>query len=110
MGNYKNMTVETLVLKEITIFPELFLGISLIYLVIHCSLISIQKSYPLIQNSVLNLSVLIMVFVCCLVIQDPLNVQELGSFNNSFITDYLGYVSKFVTGVLSVFWIIMCQT
>ena len=63
------------------------------------SFMSIQKSYLLIQNAVLNLSILIMFFVCYLIIKDPINVQELGSFNNSFIT-----------GILSLFWVVMCKT
>ena len=104
------MIVKTLSLKEIIIFPELFLGVSLIYLIIHCSFLSIQKSYPLIQNSTLQLSLLIIFFSCTLIALDPLNNQEFISFNSSFVNDYFSYLSKFVSGVLVLFWLFACQT
>ena len=47
------MKIETLLFKEISILPELFLGISIIYLLLHCTFLVVQKSYPLIYNSVL---------------------------------------------------------
>ena len=104
------MVAKTLFLKEIIIFPELFLGISLIYLIIHCSFLSIQKSYPLIQNSTLQLSLLILFFSCTLIALDPLGNQEFSSFNNSFVNDYFSYLSKFISGILVLFWMFACQT
>ncbi len=103
------MVAKTLFLKEIIIFPELFLGISLIYLIIHCSFLSMQKSYPLIQNSTLQLSLLILFFSCTLIALDPLSNQEFGSFNNSFVNDYFSYLSKFISGILVLFWMFACQ-
>ena len=38
-------------IKNINILPELFLGISIIYFVLHGTFISMKKNYPLIQNS-----------------------------------------------------------
>ena len=58
------MRFETLLFKEIVILPELFLGISLVYLVLHCTFLAIQKNYPLIQRSILNLGILVLFFLC----------------------------------------------
>ena len=37
------MRIETLLFKEIVILPELFLGLSLVYLVLHCTFLAIKK-------------------------------------------------------------------
>jgi len=47
------MTIETLLFKEISILPELFLGISIIYLVLYSTFLAGNSPYPLIQNSLL---------------------------------------------------------
>ena len=39
------MNIEILLFKEIVIFPELFLGISIIYLTLHSTFLAIQKDY-----------------------------------------------------------------
>lgn len=104
------MVVKTLFLKEIIIFPELFLGVSLLYLIIHCSFLSMQKSYPLIQTSTIQLSLLILFFSCALIVIDPIMHQEFSSFTNSFVNDYLSYTSKFISSVLVLFWVFACQT
>ena len=103
------MKIETLLFKEIIIFPELFLGISLIYLIIHCTFLAIQKNYPLIQTSVLNLSVLTIFFAFYLVLNEHLNVLELSCLNNTFIADYASFSSKLIIGSLSIFCLLMMQ-
>ena len=37
------MRIETLLFKEIVILPELFLGFSLVYLVLHCTFLAVKK-------------------------------------------------------------------
>ena len=54
------MRIETLLFKEIIILPELFLGISLVYLVLHSTFLAVRKNYPLIQTSILYLGVLVL--------------------------------------------------
>jgi hypothetical protein len=44
-----------LIFKEIQLLPELFLGISIIYFIIHGTVVSVNTGYLLIQNSILNL-------------------------------------------------------
>lgn len=103
------MNIETLLFKEIVIFPELFLGISIIYLVMHCTFLAIQKSYPLIQISILHLSVLTIFFSFYLVLNEHLNLLELSCLNNTFIFDYASFFSKIVIGSLSIFCLLMMQ-
>lgn len=103
------MKIETLLFKEITIFPELFLGIAIIYLVIHCTFLAIQKKYPLIQSSILYLSVLTIFFLVYLVLNEHLNILELSCLNNTFIVDYASLSSKIIIGSLSIFCLLMMQ-
>lgn len=103
------MKIETLLFKEIVIFPELFLGIAIIYLVIHCTFLAIQKKYPLIQSSVLYLSVLTIFFLVYLVLNEHLNILELSCLNNTFVVDYASFSSKIIIGSLSIFCLLMMQ-
>lgn len=104
------MKIETMLFKEIVIFSELFLGISIIYLVMHCTFLAVQNKYPLIQKSVLYLSVLSIFFSVYLVFNEPLNVLELSCLNNTFINDYTSFLSKLIIGNLSVFCLLMMQS
>ena len=104
------MNIEILLFKEIVIFPELFLGISLIYLTLHSTFLAIQKKYPLIQNSVLYLSILILVFSSYLVYNEHLSVVEISCLNNTYVSDYMSFISKIVIGSLSVFCLLMMRS
>tara|TARA_B110000908_G_scaffold165254_1_gene214405 strand:+ start:528 stop:2048 length:1521 start_codon:yes stop_codon:yes gene_type:complete len=103
------MRIETLLFKEVVILPELFLGISLIYLVLHCTFLAIRKNYPLIQNSVLYLGVLVLSLSCFLVLNDGLDVLELSVLNDTIVNDYIGFSSKLIIGSLSLFCLLMMQ-
>ena len=104
------MNIETLLFKEISIFPELFLGISLVYLVLHGSLISIRNSYPLIQTSMVYLGVLVLLLSVLLLLNDKLYVVELEILNNSISNDYISFSSKFITGILAIICLLMSQS
>ena len=104
------MSIETLLFKEISIFPELFLGISLIYLVLHGAFVSMRNDYPLIQTSMVYLGVLVLFLSVLLLLNDKLYVIELGIFNNSISNDYIGFSSKFITGILSIICLLMVQS
>ena len=79
------MNINILLFKDIVIFSELFLGISIIYLVMHFTFLSVQKKYPLVQNSVVYLSILSLIFSVYLIKNEHLNVIEV-----SFLLDYTG--------------------
>jgi len=105
------MIVETIKIKEMVMFSELFLGISIIYLVIYGTFLSFNKrnQYPLIQNSMLYLGVLILTMTCFLLINDNLIVLNYLSFSNSVANDYLSFVSKILIGIASFICLLMIQ-
>ena len=103
------MNINTLVFNEIQILPELFMGISIVYLVLHSTFLSMHKNYTLIQNSVLYLSVLILGFSICLIFNENLSILNISILNNTIINDYVSFSSKFITGLLSLFYLLMIQ-
>ena len=103
------MRIETLLFKEIIILPELFLGISLIYLVLHSTFLAVRKNYPLIQSSILYLGVLVLFLSCLLVLNDGLDVLEQSVLNDTIVNDYVSFFSKLVIGSLSLFCLLMIQ-
>ena len=103
------MSFETLILKEITIFPELFLGISLVYLILHGSLASIRKSYPVIQNSMIYLGVLILGLCLILLTNEHLYILDLEIFNNTLSQDFISFASKLVINISALICVVMIQ-
>ena len=96
------MIIESsLLLKEIIIFPELFLGMSLIYLTLHCSFLTVKQSYPLIYTSVVYLGFLVLILAFCLLVNDNLEAQNVGSFYNTLVTDYSSFLSKAIITILA---------
>jgi hypothetical protein len=83
-----------LIFKEIQLLPEIFLGISIIYLIIHGTFISVNTKYLLIQNSVLYLSVLIVSMFCFLLLNNAVECSDFQIFNNGIIVDFLSFSSK----------------
>ena len=103
------MIVDTLLFKDINVFPELFLGTSLIYLILHCTFLSVQKSFPLIQSSVVNLALLVLVFTWYLLFNDGLYVLESSIFNDTLVNDYLSFSSQSIVLFLSFFSLLVIQ-
>ena len=83
-----------LLFKEIQLLPEIFLGISIIYLIIHGTFISVNTKCLLIQNSVLYLSVLIVSLFCFLLINNIVEYNDFQILNSTIIIDYLSFSSK----------------
>ena len=104
------MTLNLLTFKEISILPELFLGISIIYLLIHGIFLTVNKKYPLIKNSLIYLSVLVLTMTCFLLINDNLNYLEVTNFNYSIINDYLSFSSKLLISVTSICCLFMINS
>jgi len=103
------MRIDTLLLSEIGVLPELFLGISIVYLVLHCTFLAIRNSYPLIQSSVIFLGSLVLFLSFCLLINDSLIVLGLNSFNNTIVNDYLSFTVKGFTAILSLFCLLVIK-
>ena len=101
------MRIDSLILSEIVIFPELFLGISIIYLVLHCTFLTVKQNYPLIQSSLTFLSVLVLFLSFCLLLNDSLAILNINSFNNTLVNDYLSFTVKGFTLTLSLFCLLI---
>ena len=98
-----------LIFKEIQLLPEIFLSISIIYLIIHGTFISVNTKYLLIQNSVLYLSVLIVSLFCFLLWNNVVEYNGFYVFNSTITTDYLSFSSKIWIGIMAVFCLLMIQ-
>ena len=98
-----------LIFKEIQLLPEIFLGISIIYLVLHGTFLSTNNKYLVIQNSVLYLSVLIISLFCLLLVNNSVQYHNLQIWNGTIIIDYLGNFSKSLIALISIFCLLIMQ-
>ena len=98
-----------LIFKEIQLLPEIFLGISIIYLLIHGTFMSVNTKYLLIQNSILYLSVLIVSMFCFLLVNNVVECNDFQIFNNTITVDFLSFSSKLWIAIISIFCFLMVQ-
>lgn len=98
-----------LIFKEMQLLPEIFLGISIIYLILHGTFATINAKYLLIQNSVLHLSVLIVSMFCFILINNNVECYDYQIFNNGITVDFLSFCSKIWISIMSVFCFLMIQ-
>ena len=99
-----------IILQNLVIIPELFLGICIIYLLLYSSIISTHKTYPLIQNLLLKLVILSLIFCMFLLYNDSFLLTDINLFfTNSFILDYLSFFAKITTVIFSICCLIMIQ-
>lgn len=105
------MIVETIKLKEMGVFPELFLGIAIIYLVMHGLFVSVNNTYkfPLIQISMVYLGVLTLSMVCFLYFNDGLSNLDYISFSNNIANDFLSSATKIIICMSSIICLLMIQ-
>ena len=105
------MAIETIKLHEMGIFPELFLGIVILYLIMYGLFVSFNSSnkFPLIQSSIIALSVLSLTMVCFLFLNEGLNNINYVSFCNTISNDYLSFSAKMVIGVSSIGCLLLIQ-
>lgn len=99
-----------LIFKEIQLLPEIFLGISIVYLIVHGTFVSVNAKYLLVQNSVLYLSVVILSMFCFLLINNNIEFNNYLIFNNTIIVDYLGVSSKIWIATISIICFLMIRT
>ena len=98
-----------LIFKEIQLLPEIFLGISIIYLIIHGTFLSVNTKYLLIHNSVLYLSILIVSLFCFLLVNNAVECSNFQIFNNTIMVDFLSFSSKVWIATMSIFYFLMVQ-
>ena len=75
------------------IFPEIFFGMSILMLIFHGVLLSANKVYPLIQKSIINISILLLFFIFILVFNNTI-IDHFSFFNNTIILDPLALYTK----------------
>ena len=94
----------------IPIYPELFLGFSLIFLLLHGTLTSSnnKQRYPLVQNSISNLACLSLFFTFVLGYNIVISV-ECSFFNNTFFLNFLTLYSKLFLLAVTIISIITIQ-
>lgn len=99
-----------IILQNLVVIPELFLGICIVYLLLYSSIVSTHRTYPLIQNLLLKLVVLSLVFCMFLLYNDSFLLNDVNLFfTDSFILDYLSFFAKITIIIFSLFCIIMIQ-
>ena len=105
------MINETIKLKEISVFTEFFLGISITYLIVYGLFVSFnnKNNYPLIQSALINLGILTLLMACFLSFNDSLNVFKSISFNNTIVNDYLSFCSKIIIGFSSIICLLLIK-
>lgn len=105
------MIIETVKLNEMSVFTEFFLGLSILYLVIHGLFVTFSSSnnFPLIQSSLINLSILILLMCCFLLYNDSLIIVKYTSFCNTIINDYLTFIGKMIVVLSSIICLLLIK-
>lgn len=85
-----------LLLQSFTVFPEYFISVSIIYVLIVVVLISYNVYGLMIQKAVSQCSAIIFLMACYLIINDDLLVINFFSLNNAIINDYLSFFTKLI--------------
>ena len=92
-----------IVLHSFTTFPEYFVSISIIYVLVVSVLITNNVYNFLIQHVFSNCLAVILFMTAYLIFNDDLLVVKFLSFSNSFISDYFGYFTKLTLCLFSSF-------
>ena len=98
-----------LIFKEIQLLPEIFLGISIIYLIIHGTFVSVNTKCLSIRSSILYLSVLIISLFCFLLLTNNVEYHNFKIFNSTITVDFLSFSSKIWIAVMAIFCLLMIQ-
>jgi NADH-quinone oxidoreductase subunit N len=104
------MIIEAVKLYEMNVFAEFFLGISIMYLIVHGLFLSLSSDkFPLIQSSIINLAVLILFMTCCILWSDHLSTIKQITFCYTIISDYLSLCSKLIVGISSLICLLLIK-
>lgn len=92
-----NMGLSSVVfLQYFSVFPEYFISVSIIYLLIVIVLITYSVYGLMIQKAVSECMSLTLFMACYLLINDDLMSFNLLTFNNSILNDYFAFFTKFI--------------
>ena len=82
--------------NSFTIFPEYFISVSAIYILIVIVLITYNVYGLMIQKAVSECLALVLLMACYLLINDDLIAINVCSFNNTMNNDYFAFFTKLV--------------
>jgi len=98
-------------LQVFTVFPEYFIGVSILYVLIVVSLITYNVYGLMLQKAVSECVALILLMSCYLLLNDDLIALNFSSFNHSIINDYLAFFAKVLICVFSaVYFLIIADS
>ena len=83
-------------LQSFTVFPEYFVSISIIYVLIVVVLITYNVYGLMLQKALSECMALILAMTCYLILNDDLITLNFISFHNSIMNDYLAFIAKFL--------------
>ena len=83
-------------LQSFTVFPEYFISVSIIYVLIVVTLITYNVYGLLVQRAVSECIGLTLLMACYLMINDDLICLNFLTFSNSIVNDYFGFFTKFL--------------
>lgn len=95
------------VLQSFTVFPEYFISVSLIYVLIVIVLITYNVYGLMLQKALSECLALILIMTCYLIINDDLLILDFITFNSSIINDYFAFVTKFIVCLSSAIYFLI---
>jgi NADH-quinone oxidoreductase subunit N len=94
-------------LHYFTVFPEYFVSISILYVLIVIVLITYSVYGLILQKALSECIALILLMTCYLIINDDLIALNFVSFHNSIINDSLSYITKFLICFFSAIYFLL---
>jgi NADH-quinone oxidoreductase subunit N len=95
----KNLSIglpSIVLLQYFTVFPEYFVSISILYVLIVIVLITYNVYGLMLQKALSECIALILAMTCYLILNDDLMTLNFISFHNSIMNDYLAFIAKFL--------------
>ena len=86
----------TLNLQDFTLFPEYFISISAIYVLVVVVLITYNVYGLMLQRAISQCLAVILFMACYLIINDDLIIQNVVTFQSSVVNDYFTFYTKII--------------
>jgi NADH-quinone oxidoreductase subunit N len=109
----KNLSIgltNIILLQNFTVFPEYFVSISIIYVLIVIVLITYNVFGLMLQKTLSECIALILLMTCYLILNDDLLTLNFISFHNSVVNDYLAFITKLLICFFSAIYFILIST
>lgn len=101
----------TLDLQNFTLFPEYFISISAIYVLIVIVLITYNVYGLMLQRAISQCLALILVMACYLIMNDNLIMQNFLTFQSAVVNDYFSFYTKLIVcGSSAMYFLIIADS